>query len=519
MTRIVSIWLPHWPIERLKRAAKPGASSPIPDDRPFALAAMTERAMTITAVNAAARAESIAPGLGLADARARCPRLQSAPAEPERDAQALTRLARWCGRYSPSLNVEGADGLWLDVTGVAHLFGGEAGLLDDITVRLAGLGLTAHLGLADTRGCAWALARFGDSPRATAPSGGAGQALDPLPVEGLRLTPDTVTLLKRLGLRRIGQLAALPRASLKRRFAARAAAEAVLTRLDQALDPAAEPGAPLIPTPYYMARLPFPEPLISAEPFERALETLADDLCARLARDLQGARQVAFTAYRSDGTYAWMTVGLSTACRTPAHLVRLLKEKVLEIDAGFGIDLMTLAANAVERLAPEQTAFAEGHEAAPVAPLIDRLSNRLGPDRVTRASPRASHIPERAERYRPAMARPAPWPAEPAHTPPRPPLLLERPEPIAVVAEVPEGPPALFTWRCVTRRIVRAQGPERIAPEWWREIARARAPSRPRDYYRIEDDQGARYWVFRDGLYQPHPEHGPPDWYLHGLFG
>lgn len=475
--------------------------------------------MTITAVNAAARAESIVPGLGLADARARCPRLRAAAAESERDARALTGLARWCGRYSPSLNVQGNDGLWLDVTGVAHLFGGEAGLLDDMAVRFAGLGLTARLGLADTLGCAWALARFCGEQRATAAPGGSGQALATLPVEGLRLAPDTVTLLKRLGLRHIGQLTAPPRASLKRRFAAKQAAEAVLTRLDQALHPGAEPGAPLTPPPYYAARLPFPEPLISAEPFETALADLADDLCTRLARDLQGARQVTFTAYRSDGTCAWMKVGLSTACRTPAHLVRLLAEKVTGIDAGFGIDLMILAANAVERLAPEQIAFADRREPAPIGPLIDRLSNRLGPARVMRANPRESHIPERAERYLTAMDEPAPWPADPAHKPPRPPFLLERPEPIAVVAEIPEGPPARFTWRGVTRRIVRAQGPERIAPEWWREIAPAPTPGRPRDYYRIEDDRGARYWVFREGLYQAHAENGPPDWYLHGLFG
>ncbi len=521
---MVSMWLADWPVEHMKRQARLGFSPPVPDEHPFALVEMSERAMTITAANAAAAAESIVPGLGLADARARCPQLRALPAEPERDARALRDLARWCGRYSPSLDVDGADGLRLDVTGVAHLFGGEPGLLHDMAAHLERLGLTARLGLADTPGAAWALARFGAEARNVAAPGACREALSALPVDGLRLAPETVTLLKRLGFRCIGQLYDIPRASLKRRFAARQAAEAVLTRLDQALGLGAEPGVPLAPPPHYAARLAFAEPLISAEPFETALEKLAHDLCARLARDLQGARRVTFTAYRTDGTCAWTRIGLSSACRTPAHLVRLLGEKVGEIDVGFGIDLMILAADAVERLLPEQETFADGREPVPAGLLIDRLSNRLRAARVVRTEPRESHLPERAERHRPAMAGPAPWPADLPAKPPRPPFLLERPEPIAVLAEIPEGPPARFTWRRVTRRIVRAQGPARIAPEWWREIACAprdgTAPTgRPRDYYRIEDDQGAHYWVFREGLYQARAEDGPPDWYLHGLFG
>jgi protein ImuB len=475
----------------------------------------------VTAANGPAREEGIWPGLGLADARARCPRLVSAPADPEEDARALLSLARWCVRYAPSFNVDGADGLWIDIAGAAHLFGGEAALLRDLENRLEGFGFTARIGLADTAGAAWALARFSASAPAIAPPGGQAGALAPLPVEGLRLDTDAVTLLKRLGLKRIGQLADIPRASLKRRFPSREIMEAVLTRLDQALWKTGEPARPLTPPPRYSARLIFAEPLISNDGFEAALESLARDLCAGLARALAGARTVGFTACRSDGSVAAFRTGFAAPCRQMDHMVRLLGEKAKGIDAGSGIDAMVLAAQRTEPLPAEQSTFATGDRAAPLAPLIDRLSGRLAPEHVCRAVPLESHIPERAQVWRPALysadSEPPPCPVNPL----RPPLLLERPEPIEVLAEVPEGPPVRFTWRRARHRILRWQGPERIAPEWWRLIAdtSGEALHGTRDYYRIEDEDGRHYWVFRAGLYQRPEGYAPPRWYLHGVLG
>jgi protein ImuB len=492
-----------------------------PPEVPFALVAAGEKGVTLTAVNAAAAREGLGPGLGLADARARCPHLRSAEAEPENDGRALLKLARWCGRYSPSLNRDGAQGLWIDVTGAAHLFGGEASLCGDLEARLARLGFTARLGLADTLGAAWALARFAsETDAAIAASGETSNRLSGLAIEGLRLAPETLTLLKRLGLRRIGELRRLPRISLQRRFSSRELAQAVLTRLDQALGKRKEPRAPLTPPPRYLARAAFPEPLISSAGVEAALARLTQDLCGRLARELQGARQITFTAYRLDGSFAEVRAGLSAPSRTADHMVRLLGEKIQAIDAGFGIDCLTLAASAAETLPPEQGVFVtQGARAAP-GRLIDRLSNRLGAPCVFSLEPRASHVPERAEQRRNDAGAPdTPWAAELVPKPPRPLFLFARPEPIAVVAEIPEGPPARFTWRRVMRRIVRADGPERIAPEWWRAIGRSSPKhSRPRDYYRIEDEAGGRYWVFREGLYQAQALTGVPQWYLHGLF-
>jgi protein ImuB len=513
MSRYVSIFLPHLPIERLKRERAGSGSAPLADDKPFALVGSEERGLILTAVNAASLSEGLYPGLGLADARAICPHLLTLPAAPKQEEDALLDLARWAScRYSPTLNTDGTDGLWLDVTGVAHLFGGERELLADIGRRLKRVGLTARLALVETLGGAHALARYARQDFLVVPQGGIETALAPLPVEALRLAPEIVTLLKRLGLKRIGQLYALPRASLERRFHAKETAEAVLLRLDQALGRRQEPRTPLLPEPDFVARLPFPEPLVTHEGVLAGIAHLAAELCAKLARKGRGCRRIGLWVARADGSSTVIEAGLSAPSREPDHLLRLLEDKIETIDLGFGVDLMALSALATERLALAQSSLVERSGKDVAQPLIDRLVNCLGARAVRRLIPRASHIPELAQSLKNAFAGPSFWP-EPRAKPPRPPLLFARPEPLAVLAEIPEGPPARFTWRRVTRRVVKAQGPERIAPEWWQSMG-----PRPRDYYRIEDEDGHRYWVYRDGLYQ-NSEQGTPAWYLHGVFG
>jgi protein ImuB len=535
MSRMVSIYLPHLPLERLKRAGKA-----LTDDRPFALVGSEERGLLLTAVNGASAAQGLIPGMGLADARAICPHLLTAPAEARKDADALLDLASWASlRYSPTLNVDGDDGLWLDVTGVAHLFGGEAELLADLEGRLARAGLTARLALAETLGGTHALARFARTSPIVVPHGKITPALAGLPVEALRLEPEIAHLLRRLGLKRIGQLYTLPRASLERRFHAKDVAEAVLLRLDQALGEREEKRAPLRPAADFTVRLPFPEPLITHEGVLAGLDYLAEELCALLARKGRGARRLALWLCRSDGSSAVVEAGLSAPSRERRHLLNLFKDKIEEVDMGFGVDLMAFTAPVTETLLPAQTSLAASGEKVAAEPLIDRLVNRLGTRAVRRLLPRASHIPELAQSTRSvltgsvlarsALARgaSASWDGPTPRKPQRPPLLFANPEPLTVLAEIPEGPPARFTWRHVSRRVVKAEGPERIAPEWWHSLRGSRAPvrerrgsftPRPRDYYRIEDEDGHRYWVFREGLYQE-SEVGSPGWFLHGVFG
>ena len=568
--RMVSVWLPHFPIERLKRERAESGATPLADNKPFALVGSEERGLVLTAVNTASIDQGLVPGLGLADARAICPHLLTLPAAPKQDEEALLGLARWAScRYSPALNIDGADGLWLDVTGVPHLFGGEEALLADMSRRFAHAGFTARLVIAGSLGGAHALARYARNSPLIVPDGGIEAALASLPVKALRLAPEIVTLLQRLGLKRIGQLCKVPRASLERRFHAMETAEAVLLRLDQALGRRKEPRPPLLPEPDFIARLPFPEPLISHDGVKTAIEHLAAALCAKLARAGRGCRRIGLWIARADGSSTVIEAGLTAPSCEPKHLLRLLQDKIESIDLGFGVDLMALSALATERLTPAQiTLTQEQGKAQKAGLLVDRLVNRLGARAVRRLIPKASHIPELAQSLKSAFAAPSLWPAPASPKPPRPPLLFAEPEPLVVLAEIPEGPPARFTWRRVTRRVVKAEGPERIAPEWWRGLrcrddaassippldgeggeaegragwgedlpnpptrlapqadlpTRGRygvsgnAPARTRDYYRIEDEDGHRYWVFRHGLYRE-SEQGTPSWYLHGVFG
>jgi protein ImuB len=511
------MWLPHLAIERLNRERVASGGTPQPDDRPFALVASDSRGLKLTAVSTRSVRDGLAPGLRLADARAICPHLLTAPADPDKDAGALLALARWSNRYSPTLNVDGDDGLWLDITGVSHLFGGEHALLADLATRLTRACLTARLGSAETLGGAHALARFAQPSPCIALPGKIERALVTLPVEALRLQPEITGLLRRLGLKRIGQLTKLPRASLERRFHSKEAAQAVLLRLDQALGRREEKRASLLPAPDFVARLPFAEPLITHDGVIAGLDHLANELCQTLARAGCGARRVTLWAARTDGSSAAIEAGFSAPSRKPSHFMRLLKDKIETIDMGFGVNLMALAALITEPLHSIQTSLTEtGGDARPEV-LIDALANRLGKSAVRRLFPQASHIPERAQSLRCAFAGLPTWTADAASKPPRPLLLLSRPEPLTVLAEIPEGPPARFTWRRVSRSVVKAEGPERIAPEWWRAFAIFPKP-RPRDYYRIEDEDGCRYWVFREGLYQDCADE-TPGWFLHGVFG
>jgi len=568
MSRIVSVFLPHLPIERLKRERRKTGHTPIKDTsifdrRPFALVGTEARGLVLTAVNARAEANGLYPGLGLADARAICPHLLTLPSAPDRDEATLRALARLCVRYSPTLNTEGEDGLWLDITGVPHLFGGEAELLASIAQEFQSLGFNAQLALAPTLGAAHALARFGRVSPIIVPDGGVDAALQHLPVEALRLDPDVTRLLKRLGLKRIGQLYDLPRASLERRFHSKDAAEAVLLRLDQARGMKEEKRAPLFPPRRYEAALAFAEPLVSHEGIVAVLELITAELCQKLARGRMGARKLRLRIDRADGSCTEIEAGLSAPSRELPHLLRLLQEKLATLDMGFGVDRMMLAAATAEPLPLTQTSLTETSEKLSPEPLIDRLANRLGAFAVRRLHPKASHLPEQAQSIRTAFSPSSPWEETGPAKPPRPTLLLAEPEPLHVIAEIPEGPPARFTWRRLSRRVVKAEGPERIAPEWWRELRsrdraansppslgkgesgtarsagpggshlaklaigsyphpgpppfRGRESQRPRDYYRIEDEEGHRYWVFREGLYQESGD--APAWYLHGVFG
>lgn len=454
-------------------------------------------------------------GQSLADARAVRPDLVTQPMDRAADTAVLDRLGRWAERYTPWVALDGIDGLMLDVSGCAHLMGGERALLADMQARITRSGLTARLALADTPGAAWALARFGERACTVSPVGGAGVDLADLPVAGLRLSPPTVQLLVRFGLARIGDLYTLPRAVLARRFESRQMLDAVLSRLDQALGARHEPVNPRSAVAAWRSRVVLPEPILERAQIDSWLPRLIAELMALLETEQLGARALTLTLFGVDGAPQTAALRLARPTRDAAHVFSLFADRLDAIDPGFGFDALMLEAVLTEPLKPAAASFLVTGAGQDSAALIDRLVTRLGSAAIYRLDATDCALPEQAEAVIPAdaMARGAQ-----ERDVPRPLLLLDRPDPVSVIAEVPDGPPMRFSWRRVDHRIARAQGPERIAPEWWQTDAlTGTSTARTRDYYLVEDDQGRRYWLFRHGLYGEGEEAGAPVWFLHGL--
>ena len=484
-------------------------SSDLPPDDPVVLTVEGTHGPIIYAVTRAAAEHGARPGARLTDARALDPALVAVPADPVGDAALVQRLARWAGRWSPLVEGDGADALRLDVTGVAHLFGGERGLVTDVQERFALAGLSTRIALAPTAAAAWALAHYGKAPAIICGTN-TGAKLADLPVAALRLPPEATRTLERLGLKAIGTLAGIERRSLARRFRE---ADNPVDALDRALGRKPEPltAVPSERPPRSLLKL--EEPATYPEAAAQALERLIPDLVQQLQRRHLGVRRLALIGFRVDGSTAVASVATSIPSREPKHLQRLLAEKTATLDPGFGFDAFALEASWSESLASAQDSLVgEPSGERKVARLVDRLSVKLGPDKVSRPQPHESHLPERASGWRPALDTAKP--VSETTAPPRPQRLLDRPEAIAVVYATPEGVPRRFVWRRAVHDIARVEGPERIAPEWWRE----RSTARLRDYYRVEDRDGRRYWIYREGLFGD-GRGGAPEWYLHGLFG
>ncbi|TGX54837.1 DNA polymerase Y family protein [Sphingomonas gei] len=503
-----------------------------------------------------AQALGLRPGMALAQARAQVVGLDIRPADPEGDRAHLASLAMALARrWTPTVAIEGDDTLFLDLTGVAHLHGGEARMTARLRRMLARLGYSARIAVADTPGAAWALAHFashrppgeGRGPESHAVSrlaldpgfrrgdglvvapGRHGPALAPLPVAALRVEATAIELLDRLGVKTIGQLAAMPRAPLVRRFGA-----ALAARLEQASGRLPEPLHPVVPPDPIAIAQRFAEPISTADAIAHWLGTLVPRLVAALAEQGLGASRVELVAERVDGVPQRIRIGLARPSRDGVHLLRLLLRRIEQIEPGYGIDALTLHVRRALPLGPEPFTERLDEEAAPdIATLVDTLATRIGLDAMWRNRPVESDVPERSvarmdvldppERggVRPRidavgqLVRSAalhPWHSEW----PKPARLLRRPERLDhVIAELPDHAPRRFTWRGQPHRIVRADGPERIHGEWWKHVAEA---AYVRDYFRVEDDAGRRYWLFRRGDGE-HVETGDLSWYLHGVFG
>jgi protein ImuB len=553
--RILSLWFPHLATERLlrQRLGRSWRFLPRQDRPPLVICRQENNTQRIAALDEEAARLKLKPGIGIADARAMYPGIEIVAADPQADRRLLEALADWCDRYTPLVALDGADGLFLDITGCAHLFGGEEVLLNAMLARFLEQGFLARAGLASTPGAAWAAARF-SAGTVILDEGAEGSFLGNLPLAALRLGEGTITKLESVGLRTAGSVMTAPRAPLSRRFGA-----VLLLRLDQALGEIEEVISPRLPVAPFSVERHLADPIGLMEDIERLVLMLAAGLKQDLERRGQGARLFELLLFRVDGAVSRIAASASLPMRDPAAIGRLFRERLTALGAvlepGYGFDLVRLAASAT---APVETAQGDlsGEDRGggeDIALFTDRVRARLGRETILSPLLVESHLPERAAslvpghpepiRKAPAGPKASSEPSPSRRAPERPLRLFSRPEPIEVPAtEIPEGPPMNFRWRRSMHKVARAEGPERIAPEWWlhhlptvevhqkeddeeegdakREQAErgalaADTARMTRDYFRVEDTDGHRFWLYREGLYGLATT---PRWYVQGLF-
>lgn len=509
--RYLALWFPWLPSDRLKRGTRAADTSP--DPAPVVLVEKIGGALRLAAVDPAAARAGLTSGLTLADARARTPSLRTVVHRPEADAALLLQVMEDFGRFTPMIAEDAPHGLMLDVTGCAHLFGGETGLIRAAHQRAGRIGLEVRSALASTPQAARALARFG--PGGLFEAGQDRQAVRRLAITALELPQRETQALKRAGLKRIADLDDRPRAPLAARFGADFPARLARVLGDE--DIRITPHRP--PPPIVVDRV-FFEPILTDEDVGRVLSDLLIETADRLDQAGQGGRTFEAGFYRVDGQVRRIVTRTGQATRDVDAVLRLFRERLAALanplDPGFGFDQMRLSVLETQTLKPAQRGL-EGDRpnGEDFSRLIDRLTARLGPEAVLSFEPLGSHIPERAARMVPATMkgfRPAhDWPdLDPGDPPLRPLQMFDPPQPVDTLAEVPDGSPLRFRWRRVLHEVARAEGPERIGGEWWR------APDqKTRDYYRVEDREGRRFWLFRQGLYGETDE---PRWFVHGLF-
>ena len=506
--RYLSVWLRRLSVDRIERCL------PTPANAPLIVVESVKSTLRIGALNDAAAALGLNLGIPLTDARAMFPSIKVHNADRQADLALLDAVADWCNRYTPLVGLDPSDGLILDISGCAHLFGGEQALGRDLISRLKNQGLHAEIGLADTIGCAWAVARYGETR--LVPKNAARKFLLSLPLAALRLDIETVCMLAQAGLKHIADVIDRPRAPLAARFG-----QGFIRRLDQALNREDESITLRLPAPSYVAERRFSDPIMLEMGVLGMIGQLAHELGRLLEQHGQGARLLEVALFRADGKVYRVEAGTGEPLRDPERIRRLFIERLAaigdECDPGFGYDMMRLSVLVCEQLDPAQSGLAKQDYQAELAHLVDRLSARFGPHRLTRIVPRDSHIPEFAVAAIPAQIVCKTFPAnsiqQDSLSPVRPLRLFSRPEAIEAVAEVPDGPPVRFRWRRVLHEVTAAEGPERIAMEWWRDVG---GHAFTRDYFRVESKQGMRAWLYREGLYEGKPGH--PRWFLQGLF-
>jgi protein ImuB len=495
--RYVSIWFRHLVADRIVRR------QPELKYIPFITAAPERGRMVVKVVNEVAQGKGIHIGMVVADCRAVLPGLTVLDDDPKLIERLLKALAEWCICFTPIVAIDPPDGLILDASGCAHLWGGEQAYLHDIVTKLTNFGYNVNAAIADTIGMAWAMARYGDG-NSIVPPLQQMEALLSLPSAALRIEPSIVSKLDKLGLYKIKSFINMQRLALRKRFG-----QSLLMRIDQAIGTGVEIIEPVCPIEPYQERLPCLEPIRTATGIEIALTQLLETICTRLTKEDKGLRKCVFKCFRVDGNIQKIEIGTNKPSRNAAHLFKLFEIKISQIEPKLGIELFLIEAPIVEDLSSQQEALwstTGNGDIVAVAELLDRFSVKLGIDVIHRYLPAEHYWPERSYKEASSIQEKATtnWRTDL----PRPLQLLPEPEFITVTVPIPDYPPMQFHYKGKRHIVAKADGPERIEQEWWLQEGLYR------DYYCVEDQEGARYWVFRLGDYQS----GEPKWYMHGFF-
>lgn len=496
--RYIAIWFRHLKTDWMIR------QHPDLKDVPFVLTLPDHGRIRITEVSAVARSKGIERGMVLADARIILPEIKDLEDDVQLAERLLKNIGLWCIRFTPVAAIDLPDGLILDVSGCAHLWGGEAPYLRDILNKLKGFGYHIRAAMADTIGAAWAVSRFGKTKAIIKP-GEQEEAITALPPAALRPEPEILERLYKLGLDTIGSFSAINRSAVRRRFG-----QQLLLRLDQALGYEEETLQPVIAVEPYQERLPSLEPIQTRKGIEIALQQLLNKLCERLRKEGKGIRSVSFTGFRIDGKMEEIAISTNHSSINTTHLLKLFELKIAEIEPALGIELFMLTATKVEELkAVQYDLWGSGNslKSTELAQLLDRIEGKLGRNLIHRYLPAQHHMPERSVKPADSLSQKPeiPWRTDKL----RPVHLLQKPEPVVVTAPVPDYPPMNFKYGGKLYKVKKADGPERIEPEWWLEKGLTR------DYYVVEDEEGKRYWLFRSGHYDGKNN---PHWFIHGFF-
>ncbi len=496
LKRYLYIWFRYLATDRLVK------TTPELRDKPFLLYAPEHGRMVVRAASQNLTREGISPGMVVADVRAIFPEVEVFPEDTVAERKLLKDLAEWCLRYTPVVATDSPNGLILDISGCPHLWGGERSYLEAIITRLRKGGYDVRAAIADTVGAVWAVAHYGKN-ETIVESGKQEEALSPLSPAALRLESSTLQRMEKLGFRQIGQILGIPRLNLRRRFG-----DDMLVRLEQALGSVQEFLQPIQPAPVYEERLPCLEPIRTAPGIEIALKRLLETMCERFFREGKGMHTGIFKGFRIDGETVQISIGTNRASRNAAHLFKLFELKIPELEPALGIELFTLEVSMVEDIIETQEALwsTATRDQAAVSELLDNIAGKVGMQTIHRYLPQEHHWPESSVKEVSSLEKQpeTEWLTDR----PRPIHLLSKPQPIEVMVMLPDYPPMHFRHKGELIRIVRADGPERIEQEWWLQSGP------PRDYYRVEDENGVRYWLFRLGLY----ETLRPQWFLHGYF-